>query len=91
MVAPYADRAANAQTFLAWISIGLPVVAFGFFLLKLNVPVDAMGGGNGNLSHISAEEGGALITAAARYAGLALVVIGSTIVARGRADLERWR
>jgi putative membrane protein len=60
-----------------------------FFLFRLNGPVDAVGGGN--LSHISAEEGGALITAAARYAGLALVVIGSTIVARGSTDFERRR
>jgi hypothetical protein len=31
MVAHYADHAANERTFLAWIGIGLPVVAFGFF------------------------------------------------------------
>jgi putative membrane protein len=89
MVAHYADHAANERTFLAWIGIGLPEVAFGFFLFRLNAPVDAVGGGN--RSHISAEEGGALITAAARYAGLALVVIGSTIVARGSTDFERRR
>ena len=78
-------RPRGERTFLAWMGIGLPEVAFGFFLFRLNAPVDAVGGGN--RSHISAEEGGALITAAARYAGLALVVIGSTIVARVQCRL----
>jgi putative membrane protein len=41
MVTHYADHAANERTFLAWIRIGLAVVAFGLFLFKLNVLVDA--------------------------------------------------
>jgi putative membrane protein len=89
MIAHYTDHAANERTFLAWIRTGLAVVAFGFFLFKLNVLVDAVGGGNP--SHISAEDARALVAVAARYAGLALVVIGSTIVARSSADFERRR
>jgi inner membrane protein YidH len=89
MIAHYTDHAANERTFLAWIRTGLAVVAFGFFLFKLNVLVDAVSGGN--LSHISAEDAGGLVAVAARYAGLALVVTGSVIVARSSADFERRR
>ena len=45
MIAKYTDHAANERTFLAWIRTGLAVVAFGFFLVKLNVLVDAVGDG----------------------------------------------
>jgi putative membrane protein len=89
MIAHYTDHAANERTFLAWIRTGLAVVAFGFFIFKLNVLVDAVSGGN--LSHISAEDAGGLVAVAARYAGLALVVTGSVIVARSSADFERRR
>jgi uncharacterized membrane protein YidH (DUF202 family) len=37
MIARYTDHAANERTFLAWIRTGLAVIAFGFFLVKLNV------------------------------------------------------
>ncbi|WP_275184272.1 DUF202 domain-containing protein [Bradyrhizobium sp. CSA112] len=89
MIAHYTDHAANERTFLAWIRTGLAVVAFGFFLFKLNVLVDAVSGGN--LSHTSAEDAGGLVAVAARYAGLVLVVTGSVIVARSSADFERRR
>ena len=89
MIAHYADHAANERTFLAWIRTGLAVVAFGFFLFKLNVLVDAVSGGN--LSHVSGGGAGGLVAVAARYAGLALVVTGSVIVARSSADFERRR
>jgi uncharacterized membrane protein YidH (DUF202 family) len=42
MIANYTDHAANERTFLAWIRTGLAVAAFGFFLVKLNVFVDAV-------------------------------------------------
>ncbi len=45
MIANYTDHAANERTFLAWIRTGLAVAAFGFFLVKLNVLVDAVGSG----------------------------------------------
>jgi uncharacterized membrane protein YidH (DUF202 family) len=45
MIANYTNHAANERTFLAWIRTGLAVAAFGFFLVKLNVLVDAVGSG----------------------------------------------
>jgi putative membrane protein len=86
MIANYTDHAANERTFLAWIRTGLAVAAFGFFLFKLNVVVDAVGGGN--LPHLFAEN---VVAIAARYAGLALVVIGIAIIARSRTSFERTR
>jgi len=46
MIANYTNHAANERTFLAWIRTGLAVAAFGFFLVKLNVFVDAVDSGN---------------------------------------------
>ncbi len=46
MITRYTDHAANERTFLAWIRTGLAVIAFGFFLVKLNVFFDATGGGS---------------------------------------------
>jgi putative membrane protein len=86
MVANYTDHAANERTFLAWIRTGLAVAAFGLFLVKLNILADAVGGGS--LPHLSAEDAGAV---AARYAGLAMVVIGIAIIARGSVSFERTR
>ncbi|MEA2896363.1 MAG: putative rane protein [Bradyrhizobium sp.] len=88
MIAKYTDHAANERTFLAWIRTGLTVAAFGFFLVKLNV-LDAIGGGS--LPHPPAENAGALAAAAARYAGLAMVVIGIAIIGRSSAGFERTR
>jgi putative membrane protein len=87
MIAHYTDHAANERTFLAWIRTGLAVVAFGFLLFKLDVLVDAMGGGS--LRHLSTE--GVLVGAAARYAGLAMVVTGAAIIAQSTAGFERTR
>jgi putative membrane protein len=89
MVAHYTDHAANERTFLAWIRTGLAVVAFGFFLFKLNMLLDAVSGGN--LSQISPDDAGSLVGVAAHYVGLALVVIGGMIVAHSSADFERRR
>jgi hypothetical protein len=44
MIANYTNHAANERTFLAWIRTGLAVAAFEFFLIKLNIFVDAVGG-----------------------------------------------
>src|ERR1700732_506234 len=52
MIANYTDHAANERTLLAWIRTGLAVIAFGFFLVKLNIFVDAAGGGG--LRHLPA-------------------------------------
>ena len=89
MIAHYTDHAANERTFLAWIRTGLAVAAFGFFLVKLNILVDAVGGGS--LPHLPAEDAGPFVAAAARYAGLAMVAIGIAIIARSSFAFERTR
>jgi putative membrane protein len=89
MIANYTNHAANERTFLAWIRTGLAVAAFGFFLIKLNVFVDAVGGGS--IPHLSPEDAGAFVAVATRYAGLATVAIGSAIIARSSFVFERTR
>jgi putative membrane protein len=89
MIAKYTDHAANERTFLAWIRTGLAVAAFGFFLVKLNVLFDAIAGGSP--PHPLAENAGAFAAIAARYAGLAMVVIGIAIIGRSSAGFERTR
>src|SRR3979490_2935786 len=89
MIANYTNHAANERTFLAWIRTGLAVAAFGFFLIKLNVFVDAVGGGS--MPHPPAEGAGAVVAVATRYGGLAMVAIGIAIIARSRFAFERTR
>ena len=89
MITRYTDHAANERTFLAWIRTGLAVIAFGFFLVKLNVLFDAIGGGSP--PHPLAENAGALTAFAAHYAGLAMVVTGIAIIGRSSAGFERTR
>ena len=89
MIANYTNHAANERTFLAWIRTGLAAAAFGFFLIKLNVLVDAIGGGS--ITHLRAEDAGALVAAATRYAGLAMVTIGIAVIARSGAAFQRTR
>jgi putative membrane protein len=89
MIANYTNHAANERTFLAWIRTGLAVTAFGFLLVKLNVLVDGVG--RGSLPHLSAEEAGPFVAAAAHYAGLAMVVVGIAIIARSGTAFERTR
>jgi putative membrane protein len=87
MIANYTNHAANERTFLAWIRTGLAAAAFGFFLIKLNVFVDAMGGGNPSRP----PEPGAFVAVATNYAGLAMVAIGIAIIARSGLAFERTR
>jgi putative membrane protein len=89
MIARYTDHAANERTFLAWIRTGLAVAAFGFLLVKLNVFFDAIG--DGIPPHPAAENAGAVAAVAARYAGLAMVVIGIAIIGRSSTGFERTR
>ena len=88
MIANYTNQA-NEQSFLAWIRTGLAVAAFGFFLIKLNVFLNAAGGGSMPL--LAAEDAGAVVPVATRYAGLAMVAIGIAIVARSGFAFERTR
>ena len=89
MIANYTNHAANERTFLAWIRTGLAVAAFGLFLVKLNVLVDAFG--SGSPPHFPAEDAGAFVAVATRYAGLATVTIGIAIIARSSFAFERTR
>ena len=89
MITRYTDHAANERTFLAWIRTSLAVIAFGFFLAKLNVFVDVTSGGS--LPHPLAENAGAFVAVAARYAGLAMVVTGLAIIGRSSTGFERTR
>lgn len=86
MIANYTNHAANERTFLAWIRTGLAVAAFGFFLIKLNVLVDVIGGES--IRHLPAEHGG---TVATRYAGLAMVAIAIATIVRSSFAFERTR
>jgi uncharacterized membrane protein YidH (DUF202 family) len=79
MIANYTDHAANERTFLAWIRTGLAVVAFGFFLVKLNVLVEAMGGGS--LPRLPGEDAGAFVAVGARYVGMAMVAHAARSIA----------
>jgi inner membrane protein YidH len=85
MIANYTNHAANERTFLAWIRTGLAVAAFGFFLIKLNLFVDAVG--RGSMFHLPSEDS----VAATRHAGLAMVAIGIAIIARSGFAFERTR
>jgi putative membrane protein len=89
MIANYTNHAANERTFLAWIRTGLAVAAFGFFLIKLNIFVDAVG--DGSIPHLPAEDACAAGAVATRYAGLAMVVIGIAVIARSGAAFQRTR
>jgi putative membrane protein len=89
MIANYTNHAANERTFLAWIRTGLAVAAFGFFLIKLNIFVDAVG--DGSIPHLPAEDACAAVAVATRYAGLAMVVIGIAVIARSGAAFQRTR
>jgi len=86
MIANYTNHAANERTFLAWIRTGLAVAAFGFFLIKLNVLVDAIVGES--IHHLPAEHAGAV---APRYAGLAMVAIAIATIVRSSFAFERTR
>jgi putative membrane protein len=89
MIANYTNHAANERTFLARMRTGLAMAAFGFFLIKLNVFVDALGGGS--TPRLPAEDASALVAVATHYAGLATVAIAIAVIARSGAAFERTR
>jgi putative membrane protein len=86
MIANYTNHAANERTFLAWIRTGLAMAAFGFFLVKLNVFADAVGGAS--IRHLPAEHAG---TVGTHYAGLAMLAIAIATIARSSFAFERTR
>jgi len=89
MIANYTNHAANERTFLAWMRTGLAVAAFGFFLAKLDVFLDAMAGPR--LPRFSARDAGAIVAAADHHVGLILGLIGIAIIVRGGIGFERTR
>jgi putative membrane protein len=86
MIANYTNHAANERTFLAWIRTGLAVAAFGFFLIKLNLFVDAVG--RGSMFHLPSEDAVAAVTG---YVRRAMVAIGIAIIARSSFVFEHTR
>ena len=42
MIRTYSDHAANERTFLAWVRMGLAVIAFGFVVEKFNLFIQSM-------------------------------------------------
>ena len=88
MIANYTNHAANERTFLAWLRTGLAVTAFGFFLAKLNVFLDAVTAPR--LAYLPARAG-AVVAAAGHHVGLILGLIGIAIILRGGVGFERTR
>jgi putative membrane protein len=88
MIANYTNHAANERTFLAWLRTGLAVTAFGFFLAKLNVFLDAVAGPR--LAHLPGRAE-AVVAAVGHHVGLILGLIGIAIILRGGVGFERTR
>src|SRR5260370_596883 len=79
MIPGYSDHAANERTFLAWVRTGIAVIAFGFVIEKFNLFVLTMASAN------SLDAGGRLQLQSlsgpfGRYDGLALILVGTTLV-----------
>jgi inner membrane protein YidH len=89
MIANYTNHAANERTFLAWLRTGLAVTAFGFFLAKLNVFLNAVAGPR--LAHLPARGAAAVVAATGHHVGLVLGLIGIAIILRGGIGFERTR
>jgi putative membrane protein len=89
MIANYTSHAANERTFLAWMRTGLAVAAFGVFLAKLNVLLDAVAGPR--LPRLPGRGVGVIIAAAGHHIGLIMGLIGIAIIVRGGIGFERTR
>ena len=89
MIANYTNHAANERTFLAWTRTGLAVAAFGFFLAKLNVLLDAVPGRPS--SHHLDQRADVFAAAAGHHIGLILALVGIAIIVLGGIGYERTR
>jgi putative membrane protein len=89
MIANYTNHAANERTFLAWTRTGLAVAAFGFFITKLNVLLDAVAGAS--LPNLPAHGASIIAKAADHHIGFILGLIGIAIIVRGAIGFERTR
>jgi putative membrane protein len=78
MIRGYSDHAANERTFLAWVRTGIAIVVFGFVIAKFNLflvmiaNADAVNGRRAMLERLSGPVG--------RYEGMALVLVGLTLI-----------
>ena len=89
MIANYTNHAANERTFLAWMRTGVAVAAFGFFIAKLDVLLDAVAGPR--LARPSGRGIGVIVAAAGHHVGLILGLIAIAIIVRGGIGFERTR
>jgi putative membrane protein len=89
MIANYTNHAANERIFLAWTRTGLAVAAFGFFITKLNVLLDAVPGAS--LPNLPAHGASIIAKAADHHIGFILGLIGIAIIVRGAIGFERTR
>src|SRR5258705_3702849 len=89
MIANYTNHAANERTFLAWLRTGLAVTAFGFFLAKLNVFLDAVAGPR--LPHLATRGAPAVVAATGPHVGLILGLVGIAIILRGGIGFQPTR
>jgi putative membrane protein len=89
MIANYTNHAANERTFLAWMRTGVAVAAFGFFIAKLNVLLDAVAGPR--LARLPGRGVGVIVAAAGHNIGLILGLIAIAIIVRGGIGFERTR
>ena len=89
MIVNYTNHAANERTLLAWVRTGLAVAAFGFFLAKLDLFLDALAGAR--LPHVPAQGAGVIVSATGHHIGLALALIGVALIVRGGIGFERTR
>ena len=79
MIRDYRDHSANERTLLAWVRIGIAVIAFGFVIEKFNLFVLTMADANSldaarrlQLERLSGPLG--------RYDGLALILLGIALI-----------
>jgi inner membrane protein YidH len=79
MIPGYSDHAANERTFLAWVRTGLAVLVFGFVIEKFNFFLLTLA----TASSVDAAFRRRLDRASGplgRYEGLALIVLGITLI-----------
>ena len=88
MIRGYSDHAANERTFLAWVRTGIAVIAFGFVIEKFNLFVFTIASATSldagrrlQLERLSGPLG--------RYDGLALILVGTALVAVASARFVR--
>jgi putative membrane protein len=88
MIRGYSDHAANEGTFLAWVRTGIAVIAFGFVIEKFNLFVLTLAFAN-SLDPGRRAQFSRLLWPLGRYDGLALVLVGTALVAVAAVRFNR--